>query len=1193
MTKAKHGLRLAALRELEENFRQHCTSRAQSKEERRRHAWWRIRGGLHRPLVRNLLLAGAGIAVFLGLIIGGVWLRLESGPIDINLASPLLSSAIEANIGGRHRVEIGGARLGRSRDGNTVVQIRDVMIRDADDLIVASAPQAEVSISRSSLLAGRVRAKRLSLVGAELSVRIEQDGQVTISTGADRHPLAVTSAPRPGGTKTSADQTQAGEAQKPADATPAPGIVPGIAPGMERFAALIGWLDGLSKLGIDGEGLGEIGLKDGILRVDDLRTDKHWIFDKISFSINRLGGGAVGFNLGSSNEERRWLLSASLRPSGFQRRTILIEARNVSTKDLLLAARLDEGQFQADIPFSGFLRAEIGPDLVPSSVEGRIVAHGGLVGDLADIDGAFYLDKAEISLDWDIHRRTLVAPVQIQAGGNRLTLLSRFEAPRGDGEPWRMTVTGGSAVLGASPNDPKALVLDRIMVRATIDPVSRRLEVVQGDIGGSGVRGVLNGGIDFSSETPRLALGFAVTPMSVASAKKIWPVFVASKVRSWVLDNVESGDIERVDIATNAPLDTLREEGPPIPDDGLSVDVTMRNAVIRPLAGLPPIREADLKLQIKGRHVLINVDRGVVNMAGGNLALSSGVFEIPDTDPKSPPARVRFRIDGPVQAAAELLQSEFLRDQSALILDPATSKGNVSGQVTIGLPITREPPKGAITYAMAFDLAGFLAEKMVMGQKLEAQNLKVSATDKGYEIHGDVKIAGAPATVSFRKSAHSPEAELRLQGTLDEAARARLGFDTGPALSGPVPVKFSGKYVADKDVRLSVEADLTQARIDNLLPGWVKPAGKASRATFTLVNKDNITRFDDIVVEGSGANLRGSVEIGAAGEVMAANFPTFAFSESDKATLRAERAEGSLRVVMRGEAFDARGFVKSALGNTNDQKQKQAGDIDIDVKLASVLGFNNESLRNVDFKMSRREGHIRSFGLSAKIGRDMALSGDLRSAAGRSTNVLYLESFDAGALFRFTDTYPRIYGGQMWIAMDVPTPDRAPQDGILNVRDFAIRGEPALSRVVGQGRNNVTEVAFSRMRVEFTRTPGKLTVRDGVVRGPTIGATVEGQIDYAANEVRLRGTFVPLYGLNNALGQLPVVGLFLGGSNEGLVGITYEVSGAPGAPILRVNPISAIAPGLLRKFFEFPGAGMQDTNATGLRNDAPPVVPPR
>ena len=79
------------------------------------------------------------------------------------------------------------------------------------------------------------------------------------------------------------------------------------------------------------------------------------------------------------------------------------------------------------------------------------------------------------------------------------------------------------------------------------------------------------------------------------------------------------------------------------------------------------------------------------------------------------------------------------------------------------------------------------------------------------------------------------------------------------------------------------------------------------------------------------------------------------------------------------------------------------------------------------------------------------------------------------------------------------------------------------------------------------------------------------------DELRLRGTFVPLYGLNNMFGKIPIVGLFLGGgSNEGLVGINYEASGPPSAPRIAVNPISAVAPGLLRKMI--PGPGMADPN---------------
>jgi hypothetical protein len=167
-----------------------------------------------------------------------------------------------------------------------------------------------------------------------------------------------------------------------------------------------------------------------------------------------------------------------------------------------------------------------------------------------------------------------------------------------------------------------------------------------------------------------------------------------------------------------------------------------------------------------------------------------------------------------------------------------------------------------------------------------------------------------------------------------------------------------------------------------------------------------------------------------------------------------------------------------------------------------------------------------------------------------------------------------MFGGKMWMAMDPPTKENTPQLGVISVRNFVVRGEAALDRVMSNAPDKArTSVDFTEMRAEFTRTPGRMTIRDGVVRGPAVGATIDGQIDLVRDDMRLHGTFVPLYGLNNMFGKIPIVGLFLGGgSNEGLVGITYEASGPPGSPRITVNPISAVAPGLLRKFIPSPGA---------------------
>lgn len=57
----------------------------------------------------------------------------------------------------------------------------------------------------------------------------------------------------------------------------------------------------------------------------------------------------------------------------------------------------------------------------------------------------------------------------------------------------------------------------------------------------------------------------------------------------------------------------------------------------------------------------------------------------------------------------------------------------------------------------------------------------------------------------------------------------------------------------------------------------------------------------------------------------------------------------------------------------------------------------------------------------------------------------------------------------------------------------------------------------------------------------------------------------------------PLFGLLLGnGNKEGLFGVTYEVVGTPGKPVVHVNPISAMAPGVFRNIFNF-NTGKQQT----------------
>ena len=1124
--------------------------------------------------VRRLVIVAAALAMIFGVCFFGLWWRLGAGPINLDMATPWLAAAIEDNIGHGNTVEVGGTQIERAGRIRIAVRIRDIVVRDRDRAVVATAPKAEVRLSGAALLMGRLRAESLNLVDAELSVRITPDGYVTVSTGDTTKPLATGVASK----RAAAAAAASGSAPPGAVAVPIPPIpppTPGATGNSTASGLLAGldWLDSLSLTGLDGQNLNEIGLKNGRLIVEDEQRGNKWNFENISLSLRRPSGGGVALSVGEEGSHA-WSLRVLVGPQENGVRSVDLRASNVPSSNILLALRLKDVTYTADLPLTGELKGELGRDGLPTYFRGKITVGSGTIIDTDTPDYPMAIDSAEMSVEWDSGRRVLVAPFKIVSGANRVTLLAHLEPPNDNVNDWRLGLSGGTILLGGIDNEAP-LIFNRISVGFRFDTEHKQVLLTQADISNGDVGVAGTGSIDYSGE-PLLKLGFAGTPMSATALKRIWPALITPEVREWVIERIERGTVQRIEIGVNTLVKNLPRKGPPIPDDGLSVNIVASGVSVHPVDGLPSVREGDLKAHVTGRTATVTIGQAAADtQAGRKVNFSDFVFEVPDTHQKPAQSRVKFRVEGPVPAAAEILASDRLSDLAAMPIDPNTSKGTFAATFNLGMPVVGELTKQNTTYAVTADLSGFAADKLVMNQKLEASALKVVASNQGYQVKGDVKINGQAATLDFRKPADG-DADIKLAATLDDASRARLGLDLGPAVSGSIPVKVNGKLGGgDHESRVGVEADLTALKLDNILPGWVKLPGKSSHATFNVVPKAQSTRFEDIVIDGGGVSIKGSLEVDQSGDLLNANFPTYSPTEGDKTSLKAERGDnGVIKVTMRGDVFDGRGFLKSAIsGNSKDDSKNKMrnADVDVDLKLGAVAGFNGEAVRSVDLKFSRRSGAVKTFTLSGKLGRDTPVTADIRSRAQGGREVVYLETNDAGAFFRFTDMYSKVIGGQLALALEPPTADSSPKDGLLNVHDFTVKGEAALDRAAAGGPAGAQNgIFFSALRSEFTRHNGVLSIREGVVKGPTIGLTIEGNIDYNANQVRMSGTIIPVPGLNNMFGPIPLIGTLMGGgSNEGMFGVTYEVVGTPGQPVLRVNPISAMAPGVLRKIFDF------------------------
>src|SRR5262249_40378734 len=109
-----------------------------------------------------------------------------------------------------------------------------------------------------------------------------------------------------------------------------------------------------------------------------------------------------------------------------------------------------------------------------------------------------------------------------------------------------------------------------------------------------------------------------------------------------------------------------------------------------------------------------------------------------------------------------------------------------------------------------------------------------------------------------------------------------------------------------------------------------------------------------------------------------------------------------------------------------------------------------------------------------------------------------------------------------------------------------------------------------RLWVPFSVGSGQFALHDAAINGPLLGATLRGRIDFTHDLVNVSGTYVPLYGLNDVLGIVPILGdLLRAREGEGMFGITFAVQGKMSNANVLVKPVSMVAPGPLRQIFEF------------------------
>ena len=407
-----------------------------------------------------------------------------------------------------------------------------------------------------------------------------------------------------------------------------------------------------------------------------------------------------------------------------------------------------------------------------------------------------------------------------------------------------------------------------------------------------------------------------------------------------------------------------------------------------------------------------------------------------------------------------------------------------------------------------------------------------------------------------------------------------------------------------------MRADLTDARLLFGSMGWTKPVGHTANVQFDIVPKeDGSTDLDNFKILGDDIAVDGAIALDAGQHLKEFYFSDFSVSRGAHVEITAiVRNDNVLDIKAQGASYDGKQFFQSlfSAGQLADDGSAEPADpfgVDFSAEIGTVFGFYDTVAKDVKVTMKKRNGRLVALDATAELNGNSPAAVDLEQSEG--ARLIKAEAHDAGAAFRLIGFYPSVEGGEASLQVNLDAGAAGSKSGTLWARNFTVLGDsvvndvltdPNSTAVLGESKQQVTRqhIVFDQLRAPFTVGGGKFRLRDAYMNGTQLGATMRGTVDFKAQTVELGGTYVPLYGLNSALGAIPILGkVFVGRQGEGVVGITFAIKGKLDDPEVLVNPISAITPGIFRQIFDFTGSVPDSAAASSGGGFGPSPLEPK
>ncbi len=999
-------------------------------------------------------------------------------------------------------------------EGVPRVKLRNVGLSDARGARVAQLNEVSARLLPGALIQGRVLPDALRVSGAQITVRRAANGAFTVSFGENVAPPE---------------------------------------------AALSGVLDGIEAAFAEApvSAIESIEGEDLTITLEDARSSRVW---QATGGTMRLTNGpdtvsiTVLSEVFNGTEDLAEVQLSFVSQKASSEASIGVRIENAAAADIALQTPALAYLGVLDAQVSGSMRTTLGADGAVQGLAASLELGRGALQPTPDVRPLPF-NAGRAYFDYDAAGQKITfSELRMESDALRLV---------GTGQAYLQEFSGGwpdtllaQLQLSEISASPEGVFAETLQFERGAADFRMRLQPFSVDVGqvaleAGGKRLAATGRVAADEAGWRIKVDAAAPEMTTEQLLSLWPVDAVPGTRRWLERNVRAGRLENVKASVR-----LAPDGAPI----VGVTYDFDGAEARYLPKMPPITEGrGSAALIGGRYAMRLASGHLVAASGTEIDLSGSAIRIADVDARTPRAEIGLRVAGPIGDILTVLDNEplSLLQKSGRSADIAA--GTALATARIGVNLLRDVEMEDVSFEVSGTLSDVVSTEIAPDRQITARELALTVNSQRMALSGAVALDGLPFDLRWEQpldAVATGESAVSGAVALNAAFLETFGIAAPPgAVSGSGVGEVTLDLPREGAPRFRLTSDLVGIALSFPALGWSKPA--AAPATFEIAGRlGPEAEIEALSLDAPGLAAEGTVLLGPDGTLDRAEFSRVAVGNWLEAPIFVEnRGPGQPPAI-------------DIPGGRIDLRQVPTGDggggqgVPLELALEALVLSDRISLSPFSGTLTAAQGLNGSF--AARVNGGAALNGTLVARA--DGTVIRATGPDAGAILRDAGIFRSFEGGSFDLVL-APRTEGEGYSGQLLINTTVLGDQPVIAElldavsIVGiidqlQGPG----ILFDTVNARFRLTPEGLTLDQGAAVGASLGISLDGNYDIENEELNMQGVISPIYILN-AIGQV------FTRQGEGLFGFTFQLSGDAQDPRLSVNPLSILAPGMLREIF--------------------------